>query len=396
MDYTTVPRSLIYRERRSMEEFGAYDADSITRPLAEAMLRMDFIQESDSENRALWCMNTAFYICTMVLMEVDPRWRLSKYKNIAIPKWNYKPEEFRILTLSLAGLLLSRLEESLPLLSMKGQTRNHFVSLMLDEGEFNSIFKQLYDRLKDDPHITGTIPNSTFSPRVIDKECVQDVMTDTAFNWITFTNFMEERSMRDIVKAFGTTEEEKHNVVDILRQAANGFYTAGYNDRPEEVNTLLDIIDEEIYLQYNPEAEKALLDAKNEELKYLGDTRPLQAKIEEQEKEILNLKEQLSAREKLQEGNDSDEEDEEVEMLTELKSVPVLKFLWYLMQLDGANVEGHGKKKPAQNIMSTISKIPFNTTKKFWEKEEEDITRQEDLLIKMNHWMKTIGMKFQF
>ena len=94
--------------------------------------------------------------------------------------------------------------------------------------------------------------------------------------------------------------------------------------------------------------------------------------------------------------NDSDEEAEEVEMFTELESVPVLKLLWYLMQLDGANVRGHGKKKPAQNIMSTISKIPFDTTKKFWKKENEDITRQEDLLIKMNHWMKTIGMKFQF
>lgn len=260
MDYTTVPRSLIYRERRSMEEFGAYDAESITQPLAEAMLRMDFIQQSDSENRALWCMNTAFYICTMVLMEVDPRWRLSKYKNIAIPKWNYKPEEFQILTLSLAGLLLSRLEEPLPLLSIKGQTRNHFISLMLEEGEFNSIFKQLYDRLKEDPHITGTIPNSTFTPRVIDKECVHDVMTDTAFNWVTFTNFMEERSMRDIVKAFGATEEEKHNVVEILRQAANGFYTAGYNDRPEQVNALLTIIDKEIHMQYNPDGDQKLLD----------------------------------------------------------------------------------------------------------------------------------------
>lgn len=128
----------------------------------------------------------------------------------------------------------------------------------------------------------------------------------------------------------------------------------------------------------------------------------LQKKIEKLEPENNALKLQVSSleeelkTEKAKKKNDSNEEDEEVQMLTELESLPILKFLWYLMQLDGANVEGHGKKKLAQNIMSTISKIPFDTTKKFWKKEEVDITRQEDLLIKMNHWMKTIGMDFQF
>ncbi len=187
MDYTTVPRSLIYRERRSMEEFGAYEEKSITRPLAEAMLRMDFIQYSDSENRALWCMNTAFYICTMVLLEKDPRWRISKYKSIAMPKWNYKSEAFLFLTLSLAVLLLSRLEDSQHISTKKGQTINDFISLMMNEGISNYIFKQLHERVEVDKYIKGTIPNTTFAPRVIDKECIHDVMSDTAFNWVNFT-----------------------------------------------------------------------------------------------------------------------------------------------------------------------------------------------------------------
>ncbi len=89
-------------------------------------------------------------------------------------------------------------------------------------------------------------------------------------------------------------------------------------------------------------------------------------------------------------------EELEVEMLSELESLPILKMLWYLMKKDGANVEGHGKKIIAQNIMSTLSQIPFDTVKKFWKKEDDDVTRQEDLLLKMNHWMKAIGMEFQF
>ena len=259
---------LIYRERRFLKEFGVYEEESITRPLAEAMLRMDFIQFSDSENRALWCMNTAYYICTMILLETDPRWRLSEYKNIAVPKWEFRALDFQILTLSLAGLLLSRLEEPLPLLSWKGQTRNHLVSLMLDDGEFNPIFKTLYERVKASQNIKGTIPNNTFAPRVIDKECIHDVMSDSAFNWVNFTKCWEERSIRDIVKCLGTSEDEKHNVIDILRQSSNGFYSAGCNDRPEQVDAMLDGIDQEIYQEYNPEVDQTMEDDDSEQERY--------------------------------------------------------------------------------------------------------------------------------
>lgn len=289
MDYTTVPRSLIYRDRRSMIEFSVYDADSITRPLAEAMVRLDIIQHADSENRALWCMNTAFYICTMILLETDPRWRLSDYKRIARPNWNFQPEQFQILTLSLAALLLSRLEDSLPLMSKKGQTRNHIVSLMLVEsGEFNEIFKNLFEQLKNDPFISPTIPNSSFAPRVIDKECVHDVMSEKDFNWVKFTNYWEERSVKDIVKALGTIEDEKHNVVEILRQSSHGFYAAGCNDSPGLKDAMFDEIDEEIRLQFNPNIDKALAEAPPEELKYQGDVRPLQARIVELETQLGN------------------------------------------------------------------------------------------------------------
>ena len=64
MDYTTVPRSLIYRERRSLEEFGIYEENCIIRPLFDAIFDFDFIRAPNAEERALWCMNNAFYICT--------------------------------------------------------------------------------------------------------------------------------------------------------------------------------------------------------------------------------------------------------------------------------------------------------------------------------------------
>jgi hypothetical protein len=111
--------------------------------------------------------------------------------------------------------------------------------------------------------------------------------------------------------------------------------------------------------------------------------------------QVLSLTKELET-EKGKKNSEPLEEEQEVEMLTELESTPILQLLWYLMKLDGASVEGHGKKKLAQNIMSTLSKIPFDTTKKFWKKEDDPLTRQEELIVNMNHWMKAIGMKFQF
>ena len=113
MDYTTVPRSLIYRDRRSLEEFGVYDEGNIMAPIADTMLHMVIIRHFDSENRTLWCMNTAFYICTMILLEKDPRWRISNYETIATPSWNYSQLDFKTLTLSLVVLLLAFLEDPL-------------------------------------------------------------------------------------------------------------------------------------------------------------------------------------------------------------------------------------------------------------------------------------------
>jgi len=112
--------------------------------------------------------------------------------------------------------------------------------------------------------------------------------------------------------------------------------------------------------------------------------------------ELKRLNASLDKKHKKQKPAEQNEEEQEIEMLTEIESTPVLKLLWYLMKLDGANVEGHGKKRFAQEIMSTLTKIPYDTTKKFWKKEDVPLTRQEELIMKMNHWMKAIGMKFQF
>lgn len=319
MDYTTVPRSLIYRDRRSLEEFGVYDEGNIMSPLADTMLHMPIIRNSDSENRALWCMNTAFYICTMILLEKDPRWRISKYESIATPSWNYSQLNFRELTLSLVVLLLSRLEKPLKDTHPYGEKVRMEICSWLKKGV---IYDDLVFKVITESSIRYIIPNSTFAPRFIDKETVHDVISVESLNWGSFLNYFEERSVRDIVKAFGSTEEEKINVVDIIRQASHSYYTSGFNDRPEQVDKMLDNIENEIYhyYYYDPEAEQAIFEAEMAELEKSIDPAPYEARIKELEMEVESLtSENKELKEQQPSADNHDEIDELKEEIANLK-----------------------------------------------------------------------------
>ena len=319
MDYTTVPRSLIYRERRSLEEFGIYEDGCIMRPLFDAIFDFDFIRAPNAEERALWCMNNAFYICTMFFLERDPKWRYDQYKRIATPEKNGFPIDLHFVTLSLVGLLLSRLEEKLPLLSAKGKVRNSFIMSMQENEEHRYIFYHLSDRLETDTFKHIRIPNSTFAPRVINAEAVHDVLMDSNFNWVKFTNYWEERSLRDIVNALGKTEEEKHYVIDILKQTSQGFYAKGF--RCEQVDDLLDNIDNEIHLQYNPE-DAAVGEDENDEQNHYLELKPYEeARIDMLEHENAKLREEINQLKEYIKGAITIDVDNEVVDLGEFGSI---------------------------------------------------------------------------
>lgn len=252
MDYTKVPRSLIYRERRSFEEFGAYEEKSITGLFVDELLKFESDEYPDTEKNALWCLNNAYYICTMFFLEKDPRPRTRQYKIIATPKMSDTciSEKFGSATLSMVILLLQNLEE--PLTEYQKETKTKLLTLITTDvsNEPTRIFNSFCKRIYVDKSKYKIISSSLYTPRIINKETVHDVMIEENFSWTRFTNYFEERSIRDIVASFGTTEEEKHNVVDILRQASHGFYAMGFNDRPEQVDRLLAEIDNEIHLQY--------------------------------------------------------------------------------------------------------------------------------------------------
>ena len=260
MDYTKVPRALIYEDHRSLEDFDAYEEGSITRPFLDELLKFGSDSYPNIEENALWCLNNAFYICTMMLLEKDPRSRIYQYKKVATREYikdRFISDKYWSAVLSMVILLLQRLET--PLTRFQDEARQNLLGL-IDKNTNNDCVKTFNcfsKRLKEDTSTPKKIPNSMFAPRVIDKFAIKDVLSEKDFCWVKFTNYLDERYIHDIVKAFGTTEEEKHNVVEMIRQASHSFYLmGGTNDRIEEVDRILNNIDNEIEFQFNPGGKK--------------------------------------------------------------------------------------------------------------------------------------------
>ena len=103
MDYTKLPKELIYQDRKSLDDFMD---NNVTEQLVSNMLDINVLQFSEFEKHALDCLNTAYYICTMVQVESKPEWRFGEYCDISLQLNQYFKEEYQRVVLSLVIILL--------------------------------------------------------------------------------------------------------------------------------------------------------------------------------------------------------------------------------------------------------------------------------------------------
>ncbi len=104
MDYTTLPRGLIYRERKSLEEFT--DGNKLNTILVENMEDIDFMMEGRFVPNARQGMNAAYYICTEIRMESKPSRVWSVYTKQAHCQSGPHYQDYHYITLAIVLRLL--------------------------------------------------------------------------------------------------------------------------------------------------------------------------------------------------------------------------------------------------------------------------------------------------
>ena len=74
MDYTKVPRILIYKERSSLDDFGVYVSKSFNAILYESLMTLDDLKPwiKGSFQEILRLFNDAYYYLTLIFLDKNP------------------------------------------------------------------------------------------------------------------------------------------------------------------------------------------------------------------------------------------------------------------------------------------------------------------------------------
>ena len=112
MDYTKVPRSLIYKDRDDLKDFGVLTPDTMNYLLFLHLKQQALMGVSGAREIALSCYNNAYYVCTLILLEANdfPELRISDYvdKILEIEKKNKHVDEVCLASMAMVCLLLSK------------------------------------------------------------------------------------------------------------------------------------------------------------------------------------------------------------------------------------------------------------------------------------------------
>ena len=111
MDYTKVPRGLIYKERNDLKEFGVQIPETMNYLLFLRLKQQALMGAPCAREIALRCYNNAYYVCTLILLEADdfPELRISDYvdKILEIEKGKRHIDEVCLASMAMACLLLA-------------------------------------------------------------------------------------------------------------------------------------------------------------------------------------------------------------------------------------------------------------------------------------------------
>lgn len=112
MDYTQIPRELIYKDRKDLKDFGVHVPGTMNYLLFIQLKQQALLGVPGAREVALKCYNNAYYVCTLILLEADdfPELRISDYVNKLLEtEKDYKHiDEVCLASMAMACLLLTK------------------------------------------------------------------------------------------------------------------------------------------------------------------------------------------------------------------------------------------------------------------------------------------------
>ena len=198
MDYTKVPKELIYTDKFHLEDFGTNDRTTLNGQLSIVVRRYLFVEMGRNDYRAilLYLLNEAHYLTTMFLMDDNADEVFDVYVKSVMKESPY-PEDisniFRRLTLAICYIYLERPSiDSLTIRTIRRHLRNH---------AFEFIY--LNSELSGCKHPEA----EEFKPVTLTEKMLNEV------NWKTLTNNFRPEAIKDYLDYLGSTKKEKRLLI---------------------------------------------------------------------------------------------------------------------------------------------------------------------------------------
>lgn len=111
MDYTKIPRSLIYKEHTNLNDLGVETPGTLNHYLFSQMRKMTLLRCGDAKEIALRCFNNAYYICTLIQLDEFPDLSVDKYEALLLPDMIPFPEDVYQASMALVCVLLAAYDD---------------------------------------------------------------------------------------------------------------------------------------------------------------------------------------------------------------------------------------------------------------------------------------------
>lgn len=166
MDYTKIPRELIYKDRTNLKDYGVQVYGTMNNYLFTQMRKLTLLRCGNAKEIALQCFNNAYYICTLIQLDEYPDLSMDKYeKNLLEVKIPF-PEDVYQASMALVCVLLAAYDDKYkqndnPLID----SIHHWTSSNKWTGSLcHNSFEDILKACSTDKF---TLPKSEFAPRNI-------------------------------------------------------------------------------------------------------------------------------------------------------------------------------------------------------------------------------------
>ena len=315
MDYTSLPKELIYKERTNLEDFGVDDKPSLNNFIYEHLFNA-YYREHDFEGLALRIFNCSYYICTMALAEKRPEIRFGAYLFEASS--SYYSVSYKNLVLAIVLLQFWARRWDMP-----GHRISRLAKLIeneLREKDYDNIFKGFFYSITQEMQAAGIYEiksEDDFVPREINMR----VLRDCDYGWYEVFDKDEDR-VWGFISEIGKNEEEQKTIVAFLRDELYSVF-----DNELEKKYFFEGLESKIRKRFHGEEDRAREEAEFDAYIEQETLKELQAewnkdRCEELEKIVAQQKEEIEQlRQKKEKDNCEEVEEKSDDKITDTVEV---------------------------------------------------------------------------